>query len=320
VADAIVVAHATAGSAILDDGGFEPGLRLRETALTTSENAFRARLGLMRSDPSELSHDEDQVAELSGLNRAQLRTLSLYDVLHPADARYSYSDLVVARTVGRLVAAGVKFPKIVRASHALGQRSLSLAAVRLAEAPWGELLQVFGETLGHFDGQLLLPMQGDDVDAETAFARAERNELEGELNVARRWYELAARLDRKDEVIPFNLGNVLDELGRPREAELAYRQAIERNPEFADAWFNLGVLQQRTGDETAALDSYHSAIAAEPFYSNARHNAALLLMRTRRYAEALSLLEGAPSATKANDVNRLAQLCRLEMNSASKSN
>ena len=68
------------------------------------------------------------------------------------------------------------------------------------------------------------------------------------LSPRRRWYELAARLDATDPVIPFNLGNVLDELGFTREAEIAYRQAIARSPDMADAWFNLAAT---TGKERA---------------------------------------------------------------------
>ena len=91
---------------------------------------------------------------------------------------------------------------------------MSLSGVRLAEAPWGELLRVFQGALAEIDGQLILPLEGSDVDADKAFARAEASEQDGDLDSARRWYDLAARLDENDAVIPFNLGNVLDELGR----------------------------------------------------------------------------------------------------------
>ncbi len=77
---------------------------------------------------------------------------------------------------------------------------------------------------------------------------------EGDLELAERLYDLAARLDRDDPVIPFNLGNVLDELGRERDAEIAYRQALARDRNFPDAWFNLGVLQEKVGRERSAVE------------------------------------------------------------------
>ena len=88
--------------------------------------------------------------------------------------------------------------------------------------------------LAQADGQLLLPLEGSDVDADEAFARAEEYEQDGDLELAEALHHLAARLDRDDPVIPFNLGNVRDELGREREAEIAYRQAVARDPNFPD--------------------------------------------------------------------------------------
>jgi tetratricopeptide (TPR) repeat protein len=153
------------------------------------------------------------------------------------------------------------------------------------------------------------------MDADEAFVRAEASELEGDLDSARRWYDLAARLDENDAIIPFNLGNVLDELGRPREAEIAYRQAIARSPDLADAWFNLGVLKEKMGRDEEALSSYEKAFAIEPTYADALHNAALLLMRKRRFEAALPLLNQimSQSVSSAPEAKRLAHLCRLEL-------
>ena len=120
----------------------------------------------------------------AGLNSAQLRTLSLYDVVSSVDSGFSYSDLLAARAVGRLFAAGATFPKIiVRRARSREPRSEPVSAVRLAEAPWGELLQVFEGALAEIDGQLLLPLQGQDMDADEAFARAEASEQEGDLEL-----------------------------------------------------------------------------------------------------------------------------------------
>ena len=57
---------------------------------------------------------------------------------------------------------------------------------------------------------------------------------------------------------------VLDELGREREAEIAYRQAIARDAKFPDAWFNLGVLQEKMGRVDEALSSYERASPRSP--------------------------------------------------------
>ncbi len=319
-ADTIVLTHGAARRVVSDDGELRLSFAPKPGARLISERAFRRRLGLEPAfAPDDLaSHSEDQVARHSGLSASQLRTLSLFDVLSPVDGSYTYADLVAARAIGQLHASGVKIPKIVAAAIAFERRGKSLASVRLAEAPWGEVLQVLEGALAGVDGQLLLPLEGRDIDADGAFALAETSEEEGDFDAARRWYELAGRLDPTDPVVPFNLGNVLDELGRTREAEIAYRQAIAREPDMADAWFNLGVLQDAMGREADALASYARAFKSEPAYSDALHNAALLHMRRREFDAALRLLERILSGADANaaEIRRLAHLCRLEANAA----
>jgi tetratricopeptide (TPR) repeat protein len=311
----MVLAHSTVGVAVSDAGELRLGFPLKAGVDLISERAFRSRLGIeIPPGASEPAYSKDQIEKHTGLNAIQLRTLSLYDVLGP-ESRYSYPDLLAARVVGRLFATAARFPKIIAAALALEQRGIGLSSVRLAEAPWGEVLREFEGALGQIDGQLLLPIQGAEIDGDEAFARAEASEHEGDLESARRWYDLASRLDKGDAVIPFNLGNVLDELGRSQEAEIAYRQAIARSPDLADAWYNLGVLQEKMGREEEALLSYQGAYSAEPAYADAMHNAAILLMRRHRFAAALRLLDQITSASPASmrGAKQLAHLCRLEL-------
>jgi tetratricopeptide (TPR) repeat protein len=317
-ADAIVLGHDMASGAVSDTGDLRLGLRRKPNVHLLSERRFRSRLGLEAAPPSNGQYSEDQVIKHGGLNGAQLRTLALFDVLAPVDDRYSYADLLAARAVGRLFASGAKFPRIIAAALALERRGESLSSVRLAEAPWGAVLQILEGTLAEIDGQLLLPLEGSDLDADAAFASAEESEQKGDLQSARRWYELAFRLDATDPVIPFNLGNVLDELGLALEAEIAYRRAIARSPDMADAWFNLGVLQGKTAREEEALASYERAFAIDPAYASALHNAALLHMRRRNFAAAIPLLEQIKSSSPAGaeEIRRLAHLCRLEARTA----
>jgi len=315
----IVLGHNSAGAIVSPAGELRLSFHLKPGASILSERGFKSRLGILALErASNFAFSDDQVAGRAGLSAAQLRTLSLYDILNPDEGWYSYQDVVTARAIARLAAGGVGFPRIIAAALALEQRGASLSSVRLAEAPWGELIQHFSGGFASLDGQLLLPLAGEDVDAEEAFTRAETFEQSGDFDSALRWYDLAARLDASDPVIPFNLGNVLDELGRPQEAEIAYRKAIERGPEVADAWFNLGVLQEKTGREDEALSSYERAFAVEPAYADALHNAALLHMRKGRFAAALTLLEKilALGPMDKGEAKRLAHLCRLELKRA----
>ena len=61
------------------------------------------------------------------------------------------------------------------------------------------------------------------------------------------------KLDPDDPTPHFNLGVLLEELGRRDEAVLAYRQAILRDPDFADAHCNLGLLLESVGSRQEAV-------------------------------------------------------------------
>jgi tetratricopeptide (TPR) repeat protein len=314
----VVVGHSTAGSTLSDTGDL--ALRFNPAkAKFVSERNFKARVGIgTLAREIERPYSGEQLQRLAGLGTPQLRGLALYDVLDPVDDRFPYADLVVARAIKRLLSGGAGLGKIAAAALALEQRGMSLSHVRLSEAPWGEILQEVDGGLARLDGQLFLPIESEDISADDAFATAEASEAERDWAAAERWYDLAARLDRGDPVIPFNLGNVLDARGRPLEAEIAYRRAIGRAPDFADAWFNLGVLQERIGRQAEALASYEQAYLVEPAYADALHNAAVLLMRLRRFGKALALWDAilALSPPNAAEVKRLAHLCRLELNNA----
>ena len=317
-ADAVVLGHSAAGRIVSDAGELRLGLKLKPNACMVSERDFREKLGLLPPAATGGAYSQAQVARHAGLSNEQVRALSLFDVLHPVGNSFSYADLIVARAARRLHSEGVGYPKIIAVALSLEQQGARLSNVRLAEAPWGELLQEVDGVLAKIDGQLLLPLDGPDLDADEAFIRAEESEHAGDLVSAERWYRLAARLDPADAVIPFNLGNVLDELKRPREAEFAYREALARDPRLADGWYNLGVLLEKLCKDDEALASYRQAVAIEPRYADALHNAALLLMRRRDFAAALPLLERIGSTPSANfaEARRLAHLCRLEINVA----
>jgi tetratricopeptide (TPR) repeat protein len=50
----------------------------------------------------------------------------------------------------------------------------------------------------------------------------------------------------------FNLGNILHDLGRYREAQVKYRDALALNPTFADAHFYLAVTLEKNGQSQDA--------------------------------------------------------------------
>jgi len=80
-----------------------------------------------------------------------------------------------------------------------------------------------------------------------------------------------------------NLGNALARLGRLREAEASFREALRHKPNYAEAHNNLGnaLRDQRRFDESAA--SLRRALESRPGYAEA-HNKAKPPAREKNYS------------------------------------
>lgn len=92
----------------------------------------------------------------------------------------------------------------------------------------------------------------------------------------------------------FNWGAVLSTLGRSDDAEAAYRQALDTQPNFAPAQLNLGHMSERKGNVEAALTFwrgvYEVAQNSLDHRLHALNNSARLLEMQRRYPEAETLM------------------------------
>ena len=82
----------------------------------------------------------------------------------------------------------------------------------------------------------------------------------------------------------FDLGNVLDELGRPDESILAYRRAIFLAPGYADAHYNLALAYERKGERRRALTHWQTYVRLDksgPWADHARGQIRKLLNREK---------------------------------------
>ncbi len=87
------------------------------------------------------------------------------------------------------------------------------------------------------------------------------------------------------------LGIVYDLLGRGRQAQQAFRRAIELDPRTARPRTNLAVSLIRGGNEVEALRELEAAVALDPANPAANANLASLYTRKREYARALLAFE-----------------------------
>ena len=313
----IAVAHSAAAKA-LPDGRVQLPAGLPATAAMISEYHLRRQLGLMRPPgPVDRSHGAADLERLSGLTPTLLSCLALFDVVEPADGRYSYRDLVAAREAGRLLARGIALRQVLEAAIALRRRGSHLAESRLAEGPSGELLRELGGQLAELSGQLTMPLEHEVRSIDDLVTAAERAEENEDLAAAESLYATALRADANDPVIPFNLGNIFSAQERAAEAKIAWQIAVARDPAFAEAWYNLAMAAEDEEHTDLAIAQYRRAVQARPDYVDGHFNLALLLTKLDRYADALPawerVLELAPGTRQAAMAKRAAALCRMEL-------
>jgi tetratricopeptide (TPR) repeat protein len=106
---------------------------------------------------------------------------------------------------------------------------------------------------------------------------AEALELESSnAPAALRAYERSLEADPDNIAAWINRGRLLHERGDTRQAESVYRRAIECCGADALLLFNLGVLMEDLGKPDAALEAYHAAIAEDPNLADCHYNLARL--------------------------------------------
>jgi Flp pilus assembly protein TadD len=71
-------------------------------------------------------------------------------------------------------------------------------------------------------------------------------------------YERALESGVRDATLMFNLGVLCEDLGRPERARDAYVQALELDPDLADAHCNLALLHEAAGRERDAVRHFNA--------------------------------------------------------------
>lgn len=88
----------------------------------------------------------------------------------------------------------------------------------------------------------------------------------------------------------FILGNQQLERNRPESAERHYRQALQLDPEFAEAYANLGSLLKDRGQSAEAESLLSSAVQLKPHLGPACFNLAMLRIEQSQWIDAVALL------------------------------
>jgi tetratricopeptide (TPR) repeat protein len=110
--------------------------------------------------------------------------------------------------------------------------------------------------------------------AERWFDRGLEREAD-EPEAAREAYARALALDPAHAAARINLGRLLHVAGRLADAERIYREGVARTGDDPVLWFNLGVLLEDLGRPDEAVAAYESALRADPRFADCHYNLAL---------------------------------------------
>jgi Tfp pilus assembly protein PilF len=140
-----------------------------------------------------------------------------------------------------------------------------------------------------------VPELGDEGDAPKARATASSSprvrEAEallqkGDAVGARNKFEGALAETPRDTRAWLGLGLAYEALGDGKQAERAYRSAIEVDAQFAEGHNNLGLLLRDRGDDAGAIAAFQRAVEADPKLASAHANLALAFEDAGRGDEA----------------------------------
>lgn len=227
------------------------------------------------------SYSTPEVADLLGISPARVRRLARSARLNPGRASgapytFEFRDLVLLRTAVALEEAGITAHRLLRSIRSLDAQLPSgrpLTALRITSET-GEVVAVDDDLAWNVEsGQTRLRFEEKPDDTTVAEIPRRRARRRG-----------ADRSPRPEDL--YELGCVL-QAEDPLKAEAAFRQALEGDPELADAAVNLGWILHERGDVEGAEAEYRRALAADPAHPTAAFNLGVALEDRGAAEEAL---------------------------------
>ncbi len=232
-----------------------------------------------------------EVAELLGLSPARVRRLARSASLQPerprrAWYRFDFRDLVLLRTAKALEQSGVSEQRIHRSLRRLKDQlptGRPLTALRITSGVEGVIAR---------DGDIAWSPESGQVQLDLATA-ASRDE---ERTIDRRRARAIAAPDRQPAAEHWYAIGCALQGDSPRQAEEAFRRAVELDPGHADACVNLGVLLHERGDVEGAELCYRLALRAAADKARASYNLGVALEDQGQAADAVRAYEEAVAA------------------------
>ncbi|MCL1853732.1 MAG: tetratricopeptide repeat protein [Peptococcaceae bacterium] len=108
---------------------------------------------------------------------------------------------------------------------------------------------------------------------------------------ARTEFEKALKIDKKEGIVYFHLGNIEMLQGHKAKGFEYYNNAMAYGYDDAQLFFSLGLMHEEDGEDDLALRNYTKAILKDPRRADIRINKARLLIKNNHYPEALQTLD-----------------------------
>jgi len=239
------------------------------------------------------------VGKLLGLSRSIIGRLIDAGFVTPArgrrnEYRFSFQDLVVLRAAQGLTEAKIPSARILRSLRRLRAQlpeEVPLAGLRIEAVGDSVVVNEGQRQWQPDDGQYVFSFQVEAPDGGLEFIEPaetppappaehwfEQGQALETVDVERAFdaYRRAIAHDVRDLRAYVNLGRLLHERGRLREAEAVYREAIANGKPDGTLLFNLGALLEDLDRPTDAAGAYRAALGATPDLADAHFNLARL--------------------------------------------
>jgi len=218
-----------------------------------------------------------EVEKLLRLPRSTIRALVEAGFVTPGRGprntlRFSFQDLIVLRTAQALAAARVPAKRINRSLKELRRHlpeTMPLSGLSIDAVGDRVVVKEGASRWQAESGQYLLAFEGDPVTGALKIIAPEPPPAAESLE------------DRIDQ------GYDLHEAGRLKEAEAAYRKALETHGPDALLLYNLGVLLEDMKRKSEAIEAYQAAVHVDPLMADGHYNLALLCEELGKAQEAI---------------------------------
>jgi tetratricopeptide (TPR) repeat protein len=213
-----------------------------------------------------------EAEKLLGLPRSTIRVLIEAGFVSPARGprnawRFSFQDLIVLRIAQALSAANVPAKRITRSLRELRRHlpeAMPLSGLSIGAVGERVVVKEGANRWQAESGQYLLAFEGDPA--------------AGALKVIEQRTSLDEDIDR---------GYDLHQAGDLAKAEAVYRKALDAHGADPLLLYNLGVLLQDLGRHGDAVEAYRAALRGDPAMADCHYNLALLCEALERPQEAI---------------------------------